>query len=601
VPDSQRDEYMSAYATYEVSYRGIEGKGTEASEDAIQLLKMFSFFHFKNIRFDILRKAILNCAIEKAQQDKVRQEESKMPLTWQQIYKTMRLSALNFIMQNRSPPALPSFIRNGRESGFFDEVRVRYALKELTQMSLITHHESNDSYSMHPLVHKWARERPDMSTPEQAVWSQAAATTLAHSILLPPLGNAEADEFFRRDILAHVEQVQKFQQAVEHKITENRKHRWYGLVEWPGAGSSVDRDKVLIYAKFSLVFAQNGRWQEAELLQLLVKRYTDNVFGLDHPAARRITLALALTYWNQGKGDEAADLQDGVLQACMALLGSNNHETLMTMDLFGQTRWQQGRYNDARMLQKQAVDGLIKLKGYDNEDTLTAMANLGRTVAKFYENLEEAKELFSRALDGMCNLLSPTHLKTLAVKEDLAMLALQMEEEFPLASTIMEEVLECRKDKLGKEHPYTLLAMANLARVKTALGEQNEAESLTRRGLEIADRNLGENHIGTLMGRMLLGIILTRKSRFAEAETILLDVIEKQRHISSYRGDFHPDRLGAMMELALCYKLQGKIDESIQLCDQTIKGLKKISLKEHPLERKMKQQKLELIEMKKKI
>jgi tetratricopeptide (TPR) repeat protein len=140
--------------------------------------------------------------------------------------------------------------------------------------------------------------------------------------------------------------------------------------------------------------------------------------------------------------------------------------------------------------------------------------------------------------------------------------------------------------------------MANLARVKTALGQHNEADALVRGGLSIADRNLGEDHIGTLMGRTVLGIILTNQANFAEAESTLLNVIEKQRHLSSYRGDFHPDRLGAMIELASCYRLQGKLDESIRYCDEAIEGLQKISLKQHPLERKMKAQKQELIEMK---
>ena len=346
------------------------------------------------------------------------------------------------------------------------------------------------------------------------------------------------------------------------------------------------------------MFAQNGRWNDAEELQLSVKRYTDRVLGLSQPATRRITLALALTYWNQGRGDEAADLQDAVLQACITSLGPSSHKTLMTMDLLGQTRWQQGRYSEARMLQEHAVDGLVKLKGLKHEDTLSAMGSLGRTIAKFYENLNEAKRLLKLALDGMIEILGPTHLKTLVVKEDLAMLALQMEEKFSMASEMMQQILDSRKGKLGKEHPYTLLAMVNLARVKTAMARHSQAELLVRSGLSIADRNLGENHIGTLMGRTVLGSILIRESRLAEAESTLLGVIDKQRHLSSYRGDFHPDRLGAMIELAWCFRLQGKLDESIRLCDETIEGLGKISLKEHPLEKKMKAHKRELIEMK---
>ncbi|KAF3895608.1 Tetratricopeptide repeat domain-containing [Trichophyton interdigitale] len=596
--DGEHEEYMSAHATYEVSFNGIAKKGTESAEDAIQLLKLFSFFYFKNIRFDILKKAVINCELERAEQERKSQQEAERPLTWYQKYKSTQFAILSYLMQDRSPPVLPSAIREGRDLWFFDEVRIRYALRELIQMSLVTQDESSDSYSMHPLVHRWARERPEMSTSEQAVWSQAAATTLAHSILLPPLGESEADEIFRRDILPHIDHVRSCLAAINDKITDNRKSRWYGLVQWPGAGSRFGRDKAILYAKFSIVFAQNGRWDDAESLQLAVKQYADSVLGLEHPVTQRITLALALTYWNQGRGDEAADLQDAVLQACMASLGPNSHETLMSMDLLGQGRWQQGRYSEARMLQQHAVEGLIKIRGPRHEDTLSVMGNLGRTLMKFYENLDEAKRLLGEAYDGLSELLGPTHLKSLVMKEELAMVMLQMEEEPSLAATMIEEVLECRKEKLGKEHPYSLLAMVNLARANIAMGQFEEAESLVRWGLEVADRNLGRKHIGTLMGRTVLGVILTLQFRFDEAEDTLLGVIENLRNFSSFRGDFHPDRLGAMIELAKCYKLQGRIGDSIRLCDETIEGLSRISLKEHPLEKKMKRLKLELIEMK---
>jgi hypothetical protein len=80
------------------------------------------------------------------------------------------------------------------ELELFDEFRLRDALKKLHQMPLITCNDGNDSYSMHPLIYTWVRERPEMSTAEQACRCHVAATTLAQAILLPPLGSAEVDE-----------------------------------------------------------------------------------------------------------------------------------------------------------------------------------------------------------------------------------------------------------------------------------------------------------------------------------------------------------------------------------------------------------------------
>ncbi|KAI2833277.1 hypothetical protein CBS133816_642 [Aspergillus niger] len=564
----EKYEILSAAASYEICYRGIEERATRASEDAIQLLKMFSFFHFKNIRFDILRRAVLNPAIEKDAREAKGQDNRQRPLTWYQRYRDLRVSILTFVMEVQGPPALPLCLRETSVADF-DESRVR-----------------------------WARERPGMSTAEQAVWAHIAAVVLGRSILLPPLGESEDEELFRRDVLAHVDHIQACQEVNDQTIRANRTRRWYGLVQWPGLGSRFGREQALRYAKFSTVLAQSGRWKDAEMLQLAVKEYTHRIFGLDHPSTRRITLALAQTHWNQGRGDEAAQLQQTVLQACITSLGPNAHETLMAKDLLGQTRWQEGRYTHARTLQLEAVDGLIKLKGIDNEDTLTAMGSLGRTMAKFYENLDEAKSLLKRALDGMSKVLGPTHTKTLLVQEELALLAVQMGEEDlsePLA--MVQQVLDVRRERLGKEHPYTLLALASLARITNALCQHTKAETILRSGLSIAERNLGDSHIGTLMGKVILGTILINQSKFAEADSTLLDAMERLRHLASYRGDFHPDRLGAMIELARSYKLQGRFDESIRYCDEAIEGLKQISVTQHPLERKLRAQKEETIAM----
>ncbi|KAJ5715297.1 uncharacterized protein N7483_012478 [Penicillium malachiteum] len=427
-------------------------------------------------------------------------------------------------------------------------------------MSLITYHESNDSYSIHPVVHKWARKRPGMSASEQAIWAHAAKLTLSHSILLPPLADTENDEIFRRDILSHIDHVRSCQSTIDLYIQKRRQSRFGGYLNWPAPGSTFGPSQAILYAKFSSVFAQNGRWNYAETLQLQVKEFADSVLGLDQPITRQIALALSSTYWNQGRGDEAADLQEIVLKACLTYLGPQSHETLITMETLGQTRWQQGRYTEAKGLQQKAVEGLIKLRNSKmHEDILSAMGHLGRTLAKFYEDLDEAKCLLEETCECMDAVLGPTHLKSMEIQEDLAMLTVQMgnKEDLPIALNKMRHILDCRKEKLGKEHPYTLLAMVSLSRVKIALREYDEAEDLIRSGLQIADRNLGEHHIGTLMGKTVLATILIHQSRFSEAEDILHTGIERQRGLSVYRGDFHPDRIGAMIELPSVLEFKG--------------------------------------------
>ena len=69
------------------------------------------------------------------------------------------------------------------------------------------------------------------------------------------------------------------------------------------------------------------------------------------------------------------------------------------------------------------------------------------------------------------------------------------------------------------------------------------------------------------------------------AETTLYIVIRNRRNLSEHRGDYHPNRLGAMIELARCYKLQNEL-ECTRPCDRIIEGLRTIRLKQYSLEKK---------------
>ena len=586
------EDYMNVYTCYDVCYAGLEKKGTESSRDAIQLLKTFAFLYFENIRSDILLKAATNKQVEARIEKEDRAMEASQPSSWNKTLRSFKNSILLFVMKSRGPAALPHVIRDARESGDFDNLRLQYALRELVQTSMVMYNEKTDSYTLHPLIHKWARERPGMTTAEQALWAQVAGITLAHSILLPPAASTEEDERFRRDLLPHVDHVLGCMRILRQRMVKSRETRWLPCFSLE---PSFDREKAILSAKFSIVYAQGGRWQDAETLQVAVKDYTQRVLGIEHRATRRITLVLADTLWYLGRGDEAAELQSAILDACIRLLGREDHETLMAMDNLAKTRWQQGRYSDALTIQEEAVTGLTKVRGPEHQDTLTAMDRLGQTVTKLGEDMSRAKDLHQKAAAGMKKVLGLSHSNTLIAMENLAMVKLQMESQLERASQIMDEVFELRKENLGKEHPYTLLAMANLARLKSATGYHSEAEDLIRTGIPIAQRNLGTDHIGTLMGRQVLGSILIQQSRFNEAENELLDICERQKHLSFFRGDNHPDRIGTMIHLVDCYRLQGRYNECLRYCDEVIDGLTKISIREHPITRRMKKQKETLI------
>lgn len=465
----QEDAYTIIYSTYEIMYRGLMAKMTPASRDALDLLKMFSFFHHGNIRVEILLQAANNPEAERKQQAEQAEDErliraKSRPKTWTESLGTMGHTCYYYLVQLGFRPVLPQVLRLP-DSEHFDTYRLRAALRELSQMSLITHNPASDSYSMHPLIHTWVRERPE-SIAEQAVWCQAAATTLAQSILLPPLANTEADEDFRRDLLPHVDHVRRCDETIQKHIESNQKRR---RRPWPVLRPQLDRPRVLQLAKFGFIYAQCGLWHDAQSLLTIVFRFLSSARGMEDPMTIRVSLFLAVIYRQLDKLQDAAALQDRVLKACIALWGEDDLRTLEVTDALGVIRWQQGRFRDAGKLHERAFKGLLKVKGSHDPTTLRVKGNIGRILAKNCE-YEEAIKVHLETVTELQQQLGTSHQDTLSAMDDLAMSLLERStdsatasEDLARAHTIILDVVNRRKEKLGKDHPLTLWAIANLA------------------------------------------------------------------------------------------------------------------------------------------
>ncbi|KAJ6202096.1 tetratricopeptide repeat domain-containing protein, partial [Bipolaris maydis] len=594
VRDKDAADELSVFSTFELNREAIEDRATRASRDALQLLDTFAFLHNQDIRYDFLQRSIENAKVEhrKEVEDRMNERSQARTRLVDMVQRNRVLSPYLPLPEPKSAPfAKPlQVIRDGRDEKAMNEDRLRLALRQLTQFSLIIKGHNSESYSMHPLVHKWARERPGMSIAAQGVWAEAAAMLLSHCILIPPLGNTEEEEEVRKHILPHVDHVRQCQQSIEQRMRDKRMAR---MKPWPVFDGGFDRGKAITYAKFSLVYMQNGRWEEAKRLQTAVKDFTSQILGMKHPVTRRATRLLAMTLFNLGQSEDSAKLEKEVLDACVLFLGVDHQETLVAKFTLGKALFLQGKFSQAKILQEEAVEGLTRLVGLEHEDTLDAIDWLGQTLLMFYtkEHVTRARQLFVTASEGMEKLHGDEHTRTLEAREHLCSSAIRTGDKNHLdeAHAMMIKILEIRKEKLGKEHAYTLLAMVNLALVKCAMGMLHEAEALLQYGLPIAARNLGEGHIAYLWGRYHLGRVWVLQERWAEAVTYLLDVTERQRYTLQGRGEFHPDRIGGLIELSTAYNALGKVEECERVTEEALAALAKISTTEHPEAKRLKE------------
>ena len=587
------DTDVNVFATYELLYRGLVEKNTPESAHAIELLNMFAFFHRENIREDILFKAVKNPLLEQQAREKMPIPNNKASLSSEYLRRRLTELSVYLFRITRGPPVLPHVLRGVQDLDDLHEDQIRAALSELSAHSLIIYNETNRSYYIHPLVHTWIRERPEMKTSEQAVWCQAAATTLARSIVLPigGLGNSEEDADFRRDILGHVRHVLKCQATIQAQLAKNQRSRhWF----WPVPTEKFDDRQAGQIARFSMVFAECGHVQDAERLQRRAKEFFCELLGVGHPVSRLLQLGLSRTYWVLGRSAEAARLQETVLEVCRKSMGPKAHETLSMQDMLGTSLSQQGKFKEALALHRAALGGMKEVLGDYHPDTLKCTVNLAGVQSKYFE-YEKAKTLLEHAFESMSRELGPNHPDTLIAEENFAMACLDLGGCLvENAHKYMLDVLAKRKKKLGREHPYTLLAMCHLARVKAARGDFGDAEQLMNDGLATAERNLGPTHIGTLYGKSHLGRMLLLRCRHQDAEDVLVDTIRKHESMAAARNGEHPDRLIAMRLLIDCYQEQGKISEAISVSRDAMAGLRMIGGHDHPLMRKLDQRLIEL-------
>ena len=585
---------LNVFSSYEILYQSMESSQDERFRDAVELLHVFSYFHFQNIRLDILIGAAVNPLKEaKQMEDEVQEEKALQEKITKPVHKTwtMWLREVNLGLKRYldTPAPLPTALKGLQgmtQNAFEDEVHIRLseALAVLIKRSLIVRQDRVESrYSMHPLVHKWVRERPEISASQQSLWCQTALTTLAKSILRPPLGDTDNERRTRRDLLSHINHARECQAAIRQTLEENRKALakpiWFTTVDKFGR---LEADES---ARFSFVYSECGQFNEALQLQRKTVGFLIQMLGEDHPVSIKVTLLVSGTLWNLSRPAEATRLQRRAYQVSTESLGEDHPLTLEVAELLGAALLMKARLAESFALHRKNIEKLSYLYGEKHEKTLKAKRNLARVYSRYHE-YEKATKLHHAFWQGMKELRGETDLETLVCLEDLAVSYLHHAEDnrYPNAEKHliesherMEFVLEQRKITLGKDQPYTLLATFHLALMKSAMGQHEAALKIITEIIPIAERNIGEDHSAILAAKCHYSRILMELGRYNEAEEMLRVLAQKSRYekVSDEDGD-HSDRLAALWFLVRCYEEQGRAQEALDTCEDLEIALCKI-------------------------
>ncbi|KAJ5917547.1 hypothetical protein N7466_011101 [Penicillium verhagenii] len=162
----------------------------------------------------------------------------------------------------------------------------------------------------------------------------------------------------------------------------------------------------------------DGRWEEAEQLDVQVIKTSKTKLGDDHPSTLSSMANLASTLWNQGRWEEAEQLFVQVIKTSKTKLGEEHPDTLTSMANLASTYRDQGRWEEAEQLEVQVMKTRKAKLGEDHPHTLTSMANLAFT-SKSSAHDAETINLLRECLKKQKQIPGQNHPTTLSNSEKL--------------------------------------------------------------------------------------------------------------------------------------------------------------------------------------
>ncbi|CAN9281448.1 unnamed protein product [Alternaria alternata] len=142
-------------------------------------------------------------------------------------------------------------------------------------------------------------------------------------------------------------------------------------------------------------------------LQNIVKANMKTL-GHDHTDTLTSMVNLASTYINQGRWEDAEKLEVQVMETRKRKLGADHPDTLTSMANLASTYREQGRWGEAEMLQVQVMETSKTKLGADHPDTLSSMNNLAYTQKSLGREVE-AIELMRECVQLRQQRFRPDH------------------------------------------------------------------------------------------------------------------------------------------------------------------------------------------------
>jgi serine/threonine-protein kinase len=225
-------------------------------------------------------------------------------------------------------------------------------------------------------------------------------------------------------------------------------------------------------------------------------------------------------------------------------------DVLMTL---GRTYISLGQYQPAEANLRAALEASLKANGELQSTTASTMGFLGLALANLNKTAEG--EQISRKAVELQRKLHPRGHEDLGVALYALGYNLINKNEPKAAQPYLKEASELIKKHLGETHGYYMTSLVMLAMAYEKAGEVDVAEPLYRQAIDVGGRVDSRYRIYLAQAQFFLGVLLTNKAAYPEAEILL------QQSETIYRetlgGEDNYSFGAAKMNLGWLYLLKG--------------------------------------------
>ncbi|RPB23401.1 hypothetical protein L211DRAFT_809086, partial [Terfezia boudieri ATCC MYA-4762] len=218
------------------------------------------------------------------------------------------------------------------------------AIRTLLSYSLAKRSSNDDSFSIHPLVHSWAKLRLESEPQKEIDIAREAFEVVVSGVDKSNEGRTE-DWIFERRVMLHIDAITKHMAQYAEVSNMNIQD---------GSRSLGD------------VYMRHGRQHEALGWYRWALAGYEKVFGVDHPSTLNTVHNMASVFDSQGQYEKALDWYGRALAGFEKVFGVDHLSTLDTLNNMALVLDNQGEYEKALEWYGRALAGREKALGVDH-------------------------------------------------------------------------------------------------------------------------------------------------------------------------------------------------------------------------------------------